>query len=78
MFFYHMMSNAAAKVSGLIKGAPEVIAAIIHNLLFKSHTTTLTFNIFVALPRRQYQNCTEILFFYYMMSNAAAKVSGLT
>ena len=35
--FYHKMSNAAAKVSGLTSGGPEEIVAIIHNYSNKTH-----------------------------------------
>ena len=35
MAFYHKTCNAAAKASEFLEGGPEVIASIIHNLLFK-------------------------------------------
>ena len=40
MYFYHKTSNATAKLRGLTQGAPEVIAAIIHNVLNKNHKKT--------------------------------------
>ena len=62
MYFYHKTSNATAKLRGLTQGAPEVIAAIIHNVRNKSHKK-LKFNIFVALPSRQFQDYIEIQVF---------------
>ena len=56
----HMTSNAAAKASGLLEGAPEVIAAIIHNLLYQKPHKKLKFNICVALLRRQFKDYIEI------------------
>ena len=67
-----MMSNAAAKVSGITQSDRG------NNTQFKKPHNKLKFDIFVALPRRQLQDYTEIHVFYHMMSNAAAKVSGLT
>ena len=60
MFFDHMMSNAAAKVSGLTQGVPEVIAAIIHNLQSAKPHRILKFNICVDLPCRQFEDYVEI------------------
>ena len=65
---YHRTSNAAAKVSGLTEGPPEVSAAIIQNLRYKNHTTKLKSAVnsriytavhsalFYALLRRQFQD----------------------
>ena len=39
MAFYHKTCNAAAKASEFLEGGPEVIAAIIHNLLYKKNKT---------------------------------------
>ena len=61
MFFYHMMSNTAAQVSRLIKGAPEVIAAITHNSPCKNHTKNwnLLFVCFTSpsIPRLHWNPC---------------------
>ena len=78
VFFDHKMSNAAAKLSGLTWGAPEAIAAIIHNLLTKDHTKTLKFNICLLYPAVNSRIALKSMFSQHMMFNAAAKVSGLT
>ena len=71
------MSLGAAKVSGLMKGAPEVLAVIIDNLQFKNNKKTEIQYLF-APTRHQFQDFTEINIFYHMMFNVAAKVSGIT
>ena len=45
-------------MSGLTSRAPEVIAAIIHNLLYKKRENDIQY--FFGLLRRQFQDYTEI------------------
>ena len=76
MFFYHMMSNAAAKGVWTHLRGPEVIAAIIHSLLHKA-TRKLEFNICLLYPTVNSKITLKSMFFHHKTSDAAAMVSGV-